>query len=47
MRQLDVDHGHELRSNRGRLVAKPGYDRVYAQTGVRVLDYERFFAGLV
>ena len=29
------------------LVAKPGYDRVYAQTGVRVLDYERFFAGLV
>ena len=29
------------------LVARPGYDRVYAQTGLRVLDYERFFAGLV
>jgi predicted AAA+ superfamily ATPase len=29
------------------LVTKPGYDRVYAQTGIRVLDHERFFAGLV
>ncbi len=29
------------------LVTKPGYDRVYAQTGLRVLDYERFLAGLV
>ena len=29
------------------LVSKPGYDRVHAQDGLRVLDYERFLAGLV
>jgi predicted AAA+ superfamily ATPase len=29
------------------LVKKKGYDRVYSELGVRVLDYERFFAGLV
>jgi hypothetical protein len=29
------------------LVRKPGYDRAYAKTGLRVLDYERFLAGLV
>jgi predicted AAA+ superfamily ATPase len=29
------------------LVSKPDYDRAYAATGLRVLDYERFLAGLV
>ncbi len=29
------------------LVTRPDYDRLYAKTGVRVLYYERFFAGLV
>jgi hypothetical protein len=29
------------------LVAKPGHDRVWAAHDLRVLDYERFFAGLV
>jgi predicted AAA+ superfamily ATPase len=29
------------------LVTRPAYDRLYAKTGVRVLHYERFFAGLV
>jgi hypothetical protein len=29
------------------LVARPGYDRQYVPSGVRVMDYERFFAGLV
>jgi hypothetical protein len=29
------------------LVTRPHYDRLYAKTGVRVLHYERFFAGLV
>ncbi len=29
------------------LVTKPGYDREYSASGIRVLDYERFLAGLV
>lgn len=29
------------------LVRRPGYDRLYTKTNVRVMDYERFFAGLV
>jgi hypothetical protein len=29
------------------LVQRPGYDRDYPKLGVRVVDYERFFAGLV
>ncbi len=29
------------------LVSRAGYDRVYAKHGIRVVDYERFLAGLV
>jgi predicted AAA+ superfamily ATPase len=29
------------------LVVRPGYDRAYPAAALRVLDYERFFAGLV
>ncbi len=39
-RQLGVTRGFQL-------VRRPGYDRLYAATGVRVLDYERFLAGWV
>ena len=34
------DHVHQL-------VDKPRYDRLYAQSGVRVMEYEAFLAGLV
>jgi uncharacterized protein len=37
---LDVPH-------RFQLVTRPGFDRLYAEDRVRVLDYERFLAGLV
>jgi predicted AAA+ superfamily ATPase len=29
------------------LVEQPGHDRVFPESGVRVIDYERFLAGLV
>jgi hypothetical protein len=37
---LDVPHRYQV-------VARSGFDRVYAEHQVRVLDCERFLAGLV
>ena len=39
-RELETEH-------RIQLVDKPGHDRVFAESGVRVMGYERFLAGLV